>query len=314
VNAAALLLDIGNSRLKWALLSSAQDTARAAGTLIDAGALVLDPRRRVLPRDGAALARVLTHVCTHVSTHASTHGSAALPIVGCNVAGGAIERQIGAAARRAGLPAPRWVRSVASAEGVRNAYREPRRLGADRWVALIGARAAHPRRVLCIVSVGTAVTIDLLDARGRHRGGLITPGPSLMIDALLARTAGIRRRAGGAPVAMDLGADPDLFWARDTRNALRAGARQATAALIAQARHAARALLQSAPRLLVTGGGAAAIAALLPAAVRYEPDLVLHGLGVIARAGAARDALDRRRRAVRIESPGAARIPDAVCP
>jgi type III pantothenate kinase len=184
-------------------------------------------------------------------------------------------------------------------------------LGSDRWVALIGARAAHPRHALCIISVGTAVTIDLLDARGRHRGGLITPGPSLMIDALLARTAGIRRRAGGAAVTADLGADPAVFWARDTRSALRAGARHGTAALIAQARRAARALLKSAPRLLVTGGGAAAIAALLPAAIRHEPDLVLKGLGVIARAGAASSAEDRRRREVRIESPGAARIPDA---
>lgn len=299
MTAAALLLDIGNSRLKWALLSAARGSARAPGPLIDSGALALDPRRRVLPRGGKALARVLAQL------------SAGLPIVGCNVAGGAIERQIGAVARRAGLPPPRWVRSAARAEGVRNAYREPWRLGSDRWVALIGARAAHPRHALCIISVGTAVTIDLLDARGRHRGGLITPGPSLMIDALLARTAGIRRRAGGAAVTADLGADPAVFWARDTRSALRAGARHGTAALIAQARRAARALLKSAPRLLVTGGGAAAIAALLPAAIRHEPDLVLKGLGVIARAGAASSAEDRRRREVRIESPGAARIPDA---
>src|SRR5208337_55868 len=121
------------------------------------------------------------------------------------VAGGAIERQIGAVARRAGWSPPRWVRSDARAAGIRNAYHEPWRLGVDRWVALIGARDFFPGHALLIVSVGTAMTIDLLDARGRHRGGLITPGPRLMIDALLERTAGIRRRAGGAAVGAELG-------------------------------------------------------------------------------------------------------------
>jgi type III pantothenate kinase len=173
---------------------------------------------------------------------------------------------------------------------VRNAYREPWRLGVDRWVALLGAHAAYPGRALCIASVGTAITIDLLDARGRHRGGLIAPGPALMIDTLLDRTAGIRRRAGGGAVAAELQAAPGVFWARDTRGALLAGARQAAAALISQAPRAARERLGSAPRLLVTGGGTAAIRSLLRPAARYEPDLVLHGLAVLVRSGTMRFA------------------------
>lgn len=272
MNAAALLLDIGNTRLKWALLPPAPPLGRSRQRFLDAGALALDPGRRILPRRGAALAQLLRRV------------PAGLPIVGCNVAGSAIERQLGALAHRAGLPSTRWVRSTARAAGVRNAYREPWRLGVDRWMALIGARSASPGRALCIVSVGTAMTIDLLDAQGRHRGGMIAPGPSLMIEALLERTAGIRRRAGGLKVAEDLGTDAALIWARDTRGALRAGARQGAAALVAQARRAARELLGCTPRLLLTGGGVAAIAPLLRAPARHEPDLVLHGLAVLTRA------------------------------
>ncbi len=273
MNAAALLLDIGNTRLKWALLPAAPDAGHRRLAFMLAGALALDSRHRLRPGGGAVLARVLARVPSGV------------PIVGCNVAGTAIERQLAALARRASRPPPHWVRSAARAAGVTNAYPEPWRLGVDRWVALIGARAACPGRALLIVSVGTAMTIDLLDARGRHRGGLITPGPRLMVDTLLERTAGIRRRAGGAAVVADLGADPTAFWARDTRGALRAGARQSAAALVARARRVARELLGSAPLLLVTGGGAAAIIGLLPAAARREPDLVLRGLAVMTRSG-----------------------------
>lgn len=275
MSAPALLLDVGNTRLKWALLPPTPAAAGARSRFVAAGALALDPRRRILPRGGASLARFLAQL------------PRGLPVLGCNVAGPAIERQIALLARRAGRAPPRWVRSAASAAGVRNAYREPWRLGVDRWVALIGARQAWPGRALCIVSVGTAITIDLLDASGRHRGGLIAPGPTLMIDALLERTAGIRRRAGSAAVTGNLAAAPSAFWASDTRAALRAGARQAAAALIARAPRAARERLGRAPTLIVTGGAASVLNALLPAAVRYDADLVLRGLAVIARSGAA---------------------------
>jgi type III pantothenate kinase len=279
MSAGALLLDIGNTRLKWALLAPratvAQAAARRRAGFVAVGALALDSRRRTLPGRGATLGRFFARL------------PAAVPLIGCNVAGPAIERQISALARRAGREPPHWVRSAASAAGVRSAYRDPWRLGVDRWVALIGAHATYPGRALCIASVGTALTIDLLDAQGRHHGGLIAPGPTLMIDALLERTAGIRRRAGNGAVAGDLGAGRAVFWARDTRGGLRAGARQAVAALIAHAPGAARARLGRRPTLLVTGGGAATVRSLLRSPVRYEPDLVLHGLAVLACSGAA---------------------------
>jgi type III pantothenate kinase len=216
----------------------------------------------------------------------------------CNVAGSTVERRIRAAATRAGLPAPRFVRTQAAAAGVRTRYREPWRLGVDRWMALIGARARYPSAPLCLVSIGSAMTIDLLEPDGVHAGGCIVPAPPMMIEVLLSRTAGIRRRAGlrgtQAPrraLAGVRAVSARTLFARDTRTALIAGARQACASLVEQALQEARRKLGrkgagkgGGVRLLLTGGGAALVAPLLRARHRREPDLVLRGLALIAAA------------------------------
>jgi type III pantothenate kinase len=266
----ALLLDVGNSRLKWALLRPPYRRGQgfAARGVVDI----------------AALRRSLT-AWSMLFQLAGTFGA----IYVCNVAGAAMQRRIRAACRRAGLGAPRFVRSQARAAGVRNAYRDPWRLGVDRWVGLIGAHHEHPGRDLCIVGLGTATTIDLLDAAGRHLGGTMVPGPRLMIEALLANTAGIRRRAGGrsATRSFDLAfaalpARVTALFARDTYGALLGGSRHACAALIEHAVRQARAQLGRRPRLIVAGGAADAITPLLKGRLWREDDLVLRGLAVLA--------------------------------
>jgi type III pantothenate kinase len=166
-----LLIDAGNTRLKWALLQG-----RRLGRVH-----AMDWNPRGVERAAGAVLR----------TRADR-------VLVCSVAGAPLERALRRAARRAGLRPPQFVRSTRRAAGVRNGYRQTWRLGADRWVAMLGARALHPGRALCVVDVGTALTLDLLDARGQHRGGLLLPGPTLMVDSLLNDTAGIRKRAGGA--------------------------------------------------------------------------------------------------------------------
>ena len=170
---AGLLLDAGNSRLKW--------TWVRRGRLQRGGAVAYTPRRQFDSR----LRRLLRQA------------SGAGRVLVCSVAGADIDRCIRRAARAAQLPAPQFARSVRRAAGVTNAYAEPWRLGVDRWVAMIGARQLFPGEALCLVSVGTALTLDLLAASGRHHGGAIVPGPALMVQTLLERTAGIRRRARG---------------------------------------------------------------------------------------------------------------------
>ena len=222
-------------------------------------------------------------------------------IYACNVAGRAVERQIRAAARRAGLGAPRFARSQAAAAGVRNGYRESWRLGVDRWLGLIGARHEHPGKDLCLVGLGTAMTIDLLDAAGRHFGGSLVPGPRLMIESLLEHTAGIRRRAGGWGAASSFDQVFGIgqarassasrnrsaaLFAHDTHAALLAGARHACAALIGHAMSEARSRLGRRPRLILSGGAAVAITPLLHGRYWRQDDLVLRGLAVLANARA----------------------------
>jgi type III pantothenate kinase len=275
-----LLLDIGNSRLKWALVRQRyrRGEAFAAHGAID---------MRILRRSRAAWSRLLQAAGTADAIYA------------CNVAGRAVERQLRAAARREGLKTPRFARSRAAGGGLRNAYREPWRLGVDRWLSLIGARHEHPGKDLCLVGLGTAMTVDLLDAAGRHHGGCLVPGPRLMIESLLEHTAGIRRRAGGRAAAssFDLafaaGRAPDAaarrkpplaLFARDTHAGLLSGARYACAALIGHAAQAARVQLGRRPRLILAGGAADAITPLLHGRYWRQDDLVLRGLAVLAAA------------------------------
>ena len=173
-----LVLDLGNSRCKWALADAGQEPAG----LTPGGALAygedfaraLDNSFRALPRPEHAAA-----VCVAASAHLQTLAL--------------------------------WVRSHWGLElqpivtraaqlGVTNSYKNPASLGADRWAALIAARARSPGAA-CVVDCGTALTIDALDANGVYRGGVILPGLALMRAALL-RTQGVRDVVGDAGSAL----------------------------------------------------------------------------------------------------------------
>ena len=250
-----LLIDAGNTRIKWRLVNGRR--AGRVHALAWTQASAARVARRVL-RDGAGVARTVV----------------------CSVAGLPLERALRLAARAQRLPRPLFIRSARRAAGVRNAYADTWRLGADRWLAMIGARALLPARSLCIVDIGTALTIDLLDERGVHRGGLLVPGPALMVDALLQYTAGIRRRAGARARVPHL--RPGVVFARSTRVGLQAGSELAAAALIERALREAGLLLGRRPRLLLAGGAAARVAARLKARPLRAEDLVLQGLAVLA--------------------------------
>lgn len=150
--------------------------------------------------------------------------------------------------------------------GLRIVYADPSRLGVDRFLAMLGARAEGPGAVL-VCGVGTALTVDLVDADGLHRGGRIAPSPALMREALHGRASQLPANGG---VYRD--------FADDTDDALASGCEGAAIALVERSLAAAAELLGAPPpRLLLHGGGAAALAARLPAP-ELRPDLVLEGL------------------------------------
>ena len=83
------------------------------------------------------------------------------------------------------------VKSQAHSFGVYNAYQQPEKLGVDRWLALVAVRN-HYQLPAFIVDCGTAITVDLIDAEGKHQGGLISPGLTLMKKSLAAGTEALQ--------------------------------------------------------------------------------------------------------------------------
>lgn len=171
-----LAIDVGNTRLKWALYTKPHRDA----PLLAQGAEFLDNIDKLA--DGAwATLTPPTHM------------------LGCIVAGDAVRRRVEAQMELWEV-APQWVVASAGEAGLTNGYDYPARLGADRWVAMIGAWhhafSTGPARPLVVVMVGTAVTVDAIDARGKFLGGLILPGHGIMLRALESGTAGLHVPTG----------------------------------------------------------------------------------------------------------------------
>lgn len=238
-----LLLDLGNTRLKWAWHDGA--ALRPGGALAHA-----EPGWAQAFGD---------------AVHAGPAPSRAwLAAVGADAHVAVIEQVL----RRA-HPACALVRvhSPAAGAGVVNAYRDPQRLGVDRFLALVGARGRAPTAAL-VAGCGTALAIDAIDAEGRHLGGVIAPGARRMREAVLASTARVLPRGEGPPVV----------FGRSTEEGLDAGCALAAAALVDRLADEAAALLGTPPALWLHGGDAAALADRLRHRASLAPDLVLEGL------------------------------------
>ncbi len=146
---------------------------------------------------------------------------------------------------------------------LRIAYANPAHLGVDRFLAML---AAADGRAALVLGVGTALTLDVLDADGRHGGGRIAPSPEVMREALHARAAQLPARGGDY-----------TEFADDTAPALASGCEGAALALIERSLRHATTLLGQVPRLCVHGGGAQALRPHLPVH-DWVPDAVLQGL------------------------------------
>lgn len=167
--------------------------------------------------------------------------------------------------------APEYLVATERAAGVVNGYVEPARLGVDRWLALVAARniAAGPSYV---VDCGTAMTVDVLDDSGRHLGGLIVPGLGLMRTALEQSTGICLGRDGAGAVEL---------LARDTDSAVGGGTLYAVVAFIDRVVADVSAALGVAPQCLITGGDAPRVLPLLSGDYTYRPDLVLEGIAAL---------------------------------
>ncbi|MEO5561059.1 MAG: type III pantothenate kinase [Dokdonella sp.] len=241
-----LLIDLGNTRLKWAALNTGR--MQPGGVFAHIG----KPLAMELRTEWAEFARV---------------GA----IFVASVVAPAREEELDAFVHeRFGLHA-QFVRSPAVALGVRNAYEEPARLGVDRFLALAAAHVQHARAQI-LVGAGTALTVDALDADGTHLGGLIVASPRLMRSAVLAGTARVNVADG---ICRDL--------PRSTADAVVTGSLYAAAGAIDRFRAKVAQRLGAPPAVILSGGGGDEIEALI-APVERAHDLVLHGLALWAEA------------------------------
>lgn len=241
-----LLVDSGNSRLKWAVLERGViGPARSAPGGRELTPAQLDRLWGELPvPDRVWIANV-----------------AGESVAAC------LERWLRSRWGKTGT----FVCSQREACGVRSGYRDPRKLGVDRWLALIAARHHHPLPA-CIVDCGTALTLDVLDNDGRHHGGLICPGAALMRRSLGQGTAQVEAEEH----------ETDALLGDHTAAAVTLGVEAALAGLVE------RSLARLAPRwpdlhLVLTGGDAIRLARNLSRPAQLAPDLVLRGLALVSR-------------------------------
>lgn len=236
-----LLIDIGNTRLKWAIA--------------DGGVIVIG-----VPLNNTDISKEsLMHAWQHIDAPARV----AIACVGPSRIFDLVSSVLNGLWPSTGIYR---ARSEDEKLGVSNAYREPEKLGIDRWLSMVAAYDKY-RRPLCIVGCGTALTFDRVDASGKHLGGLISPGLRLMREALASGTENLD--AVNTPYPFGL----ENFTAAAIYNGTLASA----CGLIEY-------MLKEEPKdllLLLTGGDANVVADRLSRDVIVEPDLVLYGLALI---------------------------------
>lgn len=257
-----LAIDIGNTRLKWALF--AQPVPGQAP--VHHGAVFLET----------------------IDALAETEWATMPPpdqMLGCVVAGEAVRRRVEEQMELWEV-APRWVVPRTAEAGVINGYDHPSRLGADRWVALVGARArvmaeaattGQPPRPALVVMVGTAVTVDAIDAEGHFLGGLILPGFGLMLRALEMGTAGLKVPTGET-----------MEFPTNTSDALMSGGVFAIAGAVERQHKRLSARTGQAPKVLIAGGAAVKLAPALDVAFEIVDTLLFEGLVTMEAGRAAR--------------------------
>jgi type III pantothenate kinase len=242
-----LAIDVGNTRLKWAVYDR--------------------------PQPGAALLAQGAEFLEHIDKLAEGPWATLAPpqrMLGCVVAGEAVRRRVEEQMELWDV-APQWVVSSPGEAGLTNGYDHPTRLGADRWVAMIGAwhrmRAVGPARPMVVVMVGTAVTVEAINAEGRFLGGFILPGHGIMLRALESGTAGLHVPTGDV-----------REFPTNTSDALTSGGTYAIAGAVERMVHHVRQHCGAEPACVMTGGAGWKMAPSMSLAFELVDNLIFDGL------------------------------------
>lgn len=243
-----LLLDQGNTRLKWRLICSGADVA-GSGSGMESLADAADCLAAC--GGGASLQAVLV----------------------ASVAAPEITRKLLDDSESIFGLVPHHLAAIRQCGGLRNGYLEPHKLGVDRWLAMLGAREREVESFL-VVDAGTAVTMDAV-VRGVHLGGYILPGLSMQRAALGCGTARVGTAAGRAGAG----------WGVQTNACVLNGTARAVAELASASLIELQKTVGDTCPLFITGGDAPEIVTLLRGGPVIEcEDLVFKGMIVQWRA------------------------------
>src|ERR1700688_451446 len=205
-----LVIDVGNTRLKWASLTS----------------IGLSDPQAVVHRE--AKPGIWT-------TALFESGQRPSRVLVSNVAGPVMAKTLTRLTKKVFRVKIEFVTASQEYHGLTNGYLDPSLLGADRWLALIGAWT-RARSALCVVDAGTAVKVDGVDGNGLHLGGILAPGIHMMREALMNKTSDIAKAA--------FNSTPSLAGVL-ANNTIAAVSRGAVYALAGMADHAAEVIEQS---------------------------------------------------------------------
>jgi type III pantothenate kinase len=263
-----LLIDVGNTRLKWAAVESTQSpTDRHKKLWAYSGSISSQSLKS--PESRAELSEYIAKTIPQPEV-----------IAFCCVAGSMAVDSLQMLFPQWGNVSWKQLRGDSPFSGVRTLYQNPEKLGADRWAAILGARALSTANTL-VMSMGTASTIDLLGANGVHYGGWILPGLSLMQESLQNNTAQL------SLVARNTTLDAPVCFGTNTVDAIIQGCEAAQIGALQRAMQLAKEMQCPVERIWLDGGNAKLLAQQLSTlppslALPVAPidSLVLRGLWV----------------------------------
>lgn len=245
-----LLVDIGNSRVKWSWLDEKG----------------LQP--------GDFFIKSKTGIKAGL-TKAWKSFTPPTEILVSNVAGDKIAQQLCEWTEKTWQLTPVFIQSEKKRFGVLNAYEQPETLGVDRWLNLVAARQ-HTRQPVCIIDCGTAITVDIVTEKGQHQGGMILPGLAMMRQTLAAHTDALTEQVDSSEFNL---------LATNTFSAIQVGTLYSVIAtldnIISDLKHSFKDNI----RFVLTGGDAETLLELLPEGMEADPQLVFKGIRLYAKQG-----------------------------